>query len=81
MSLAYATSVHKSQGSEYPVVVIPLHTSHYMMLYRSILYTALTRGKQRVILVGSRKAVALATRNVRVERRFTGLRGRLMSRS
>jgi len=81
LSLAYATSVHKSQGSEYPVVVIPLHTSHYMMLYRSILYTALTRGKQRVILVGSRKAVALATRNVRVERRFTGLRGRLMSRS
>ena len=81
LGLAYATSVHKSQGSEYPVVVIPLHTSHYMMLHRSILYTAITRGKQRVILVGSRKAVALAMRNVRVERRFTGLRGRLTSRS
>jgi exodeoxyribonuclease V alpha subunit len=81
LSLAYATSVHKSQGSEYPVVVIPLHTSHYMMLHRSILYTAMTRGKRRVILVGSKKAVALAMRNVRVERRFTGLRGRLMSRS
>jgi exodeoxyribonuclease V alpha subunit len=60
ISLAYATSIHKSQGSEYPVVVLPLHTSHYMMLYRSILYTAVTRGKKLVIVVGSRKALAMA---------------------
>jgi exodeoxyribonuclease V alpha subunit len=75
--LAYATSIHKSQGSEYPAVVIPLHTSHYMMLYRSILYTAVTRGKQLVIVVGSRKALGMAIRNVRVERRNTGLREQL----
>jgi exodeoxyribonuclease V alpha subunit len=77
ISLAYATSVHKSQGSEYPVVVLPLHSSHYMMLYRSILYTAVTRGKKLVIVVGSRKALAMAIRNVRVERRNTGLREKL----
>ena len=75
--LAYATSIHKSQGSEYPAVVIPLHTSHYMMLYRSLLYTAVTRGKQLVIVVGSRKALAMAIRNVRVERRNTGLKEKL----
>jgi exodeoxyribonuclease V alpha subunit len=77
ISLAYATSVHKSQGSEYPAVLLPLHTSHYMMLYRSILYTAVTRGKKLVVVVGSRKALAMALRNVRVERRNTGLRERL----
>ena len=77
ISLAYATSVHKSQGSEYPAVVIPLHTSHYMMLHRSILYTAVTRGKKLVVLVGSRKAVAMAIRNLRVEKRNTGLREKL----
>jgi exodeoxyribonuclease V alpha subunit len=77
ISLAYATSIHKSQGSEYPVVVIPLHTSHYMMLYRSILYTAVTRGKKLVIVVGSRKALAMAIRNVRVEKRNTGLKEKL----
>lgn len=78
ISLAYATSIHKSQGSEYPVVVIPLHTSHYLMLHRSILYTAITRGKQMVVIVGSKKALSMAIRNVRVERRFTGLKERLM---
>ena len=77
ISLAYATSVHKSQGSEYPAVVIPLHTSHYPMLHRSILYTAVTRGKELVVLVGSKKAVGMAIRNVRVEQRFTGLKERL----
>ena len=78
LNLAYATSIHKSQGSEYPVVVIPLHTSHYMMLHRSILYTAVTRGKQLVVLVGSRKALAMAIRNVRVEKRNTGLKQKLL---
>jgi exodeoxyribonuclease V alpha subunit len=77
INLAYATSVHKSQGSEYPAVVIPLHTSHYMMLHRSILYTAVTRGKKLVVLVGSRKALSMAIRNLRVEKRNTGLREKL----
>jgi exodeoxyribonuclease V alpha subunit len=77
IGLAYATSVHKSQGSEYPAVVIPLHTSHYLMLHRSILYTAVTRGKKLVVLVGSKKALAMAIRNVRVEKRNTGLREKL----
>jgi exodeoxyribonuclease V alpha subunit len=77
ISLAYATSVHKSQGSEYPAVVIPLHTSHYLMLHRSILYTAVTRGKKLVVLVGSRKALSMAIRNLRVEKRNTGLREKL----
>lgn len=78
LTLAYATSIHKSQGSEYPVVVIPLHTSHYLMLHRSILYTAVTRGKRLVVLVGSRKALAMAIRNVRVEQRYTGLKEKLV---
>jgi exodeoxyribonuclease V alpha subunit len=78
ISLAYATSIHKSQGSEYPAVVIPLHTSHYVMLHRSILYTAVTRGKKLVVLVGSRKALAMAIRNVRLEKRNTGLREKLV---
>ena len=77
IGLAYATSVHKSQGSEYPVVVIPLHTSHYLLLHRSILYTAVTRGKKLVVIVGSRKALAMAIRNFRVEKRNTGLMEKL----
>jgi exodeoxyribonuclease V alpha subunit len=68
---AYAVSVHKSQGSEYPAVVIPLVTQHYMMLQRSLLYTAVTRGKKLVVLVGSRRAVALAVRNADARRRYT----------
>lgn len=79
IGLAYATSVHKSQGSEYPAVVIPLHTSHYLMLHRSILYTAVTRGKKLVVLVGSKKALAMAIRNLRVEKRNTGLREKLVA--
>jgi exodeoxyribonuclease V alpha subunit len=78
INLAYATSVHKSQGSEYPIVVIPLHTSHYLLLHRSILYTAVTRGKKLVVLVGSRKALAMAIRNVRLEKRNTGLKQKLI---
>ena len=77
LGLAYATSVHKSQGSEYPGVVIPLHNSHYPMLHRSILYTAVTRGKELVVLVGSKKALWMAIRNVRVEQRSTGLKEKL----
>ncbi len=77
ISLAYATSIHKSQGSEYPVVVIPLHTSHYLMLHRSILYTAVTRGKELVVLVGGKTALSMAIKNVRVEQRFTALKEKL----
>lgn len=74
---AYAVSVHKSQGSEYPAVVIPLVTQHYMMLQRSLLYTAVTRGKQLVVIVGSKRAVALAVRNADARRRYTWLAERL----
>ncbi len=77
IGLAYAISVHKSQGSEYPVVVIPLHTAHFPMLHRSILYTAVTRGRELVVLVGSKRAVAMAIRNIRIEKRFTGLKEKL----
>ena len=79
ITLAYATSIHKSQGSEYPVVILPLHTSHYIMLYRSILYTAVTRGKKLVIVVGSHKALGMAIRNIRVEIRNTGLKEKLVA--
>ena len=68
----------KARAANIPSVVLPLHTSHYMMLYRSILYTAVTRGKKLVIVVGSRKALGMAIRNVRVEIRNTGLKERLI---
>lgn len=71
--LAYATSVHKYQGSECPCVVIPIHTSHFMMLHRNLLYTAVTRGKRLVVLVGSKKAIAIAVRTDDVKKRHTGL--------
>jgi exodeoxyribonuclease V alpha subunit len=71
--LAYACSVHKSQGSEYPAVVIPLHTQHYVMLQRNLLYTAITRGKRLVVIVGSRRALHIAVRNDRQTERNSGL--------
>jgi exodeoxyribonuclease V alpha subunit len=74
---AYAVSVHKSQGSEYPAVVIPLATQHYMMLQRALLYTAVTRGKQLVVIVGSRRAVSMAVRNHAAQQRQTWLAERL----
>lgn len=73
LALAYASSVHKSQGSEYRAVVLPFSTQHYMMLHRNVLYTALTRAREMVVLVGSKKAVAIAVRNNKMEQRFTGL--------
>jgi len=75
--LAYACSIHKSQGSEYRCVVVPLHTQHYVMLQRNLLYTGMTRGKRLVVLVGSRKALTLAIQNNRIEDRFTRLAKRL----
>ena len=72
--LAYATTIHKAQGSEYPVVVIPLALQHYAMLARPLLYTGVTRGKRLVVLVGSRKALAIAVRNAGARRRWSKLR-------
>lgn len=74
---AYAISVHKSQGAEYPCVVMPVVTQHYMMLQRNLLYTAVTRAKKLVILVGTRRAVAIAVKNDRVTQRHTALDWRL----
>jgi exodeoxyribonuclease V alpha subunit len=75
--LAYAISIHKSQGSEYPAVVVPILSRHYVMLQRNLLYTAITRARKLVVLVGSRRAIAIAVRNNRVQHRYTGLATRL----
>jgi exodeoxyribonuclease V alpha subunit len=72
--LAYATTIHKSQGSEYPAVVIPLSTQHYPMLQRNLVYTAVTRGKRLVVLVGQRKALAIAVKGARTRTRWSKLR-------
>jgi exodeoxyribonuclease V alpha subunit len=74
---AYACSIHKSQGNEYPAVVIPVHTQHYVMLQRNLLYTGITRGRRLVVLVGSRRALELSVRRKDRRRRFSGLAGRL----
>jgi exodeoxyribonuclease V alpha subunit len=71
---AYAVTIHKSQGSEYPAVVIPVMTQHYAMLQRNLLYTGVTRGKRLVVLVGQKKAVAIAVKNVSGRRRWSKLR-------
>ncbi|GAA4247215.1 ATP-dependent RecD-like DNA helicase [Azospirillum formosense] len=71
--LAYATTIHKSQGSEYPVVIIPVVTQHYTMLHRNLIYTGVTRGKRLVIMLGQRRALAMAVRGVQGRRRWTKL--------
>ncbi len=78
LTLAYAVSVHKAQGSEYPAIVMPLLTQHYMMLQRNLLYTAVTRAKRLVVLVGSKRALAMAVKNNRPSERFSGLKDRLI---
>ena len=75
--LCYATTIHKSQGSEYPVVIIPISTQHYMMLKRNLIYTGITRGKNLVVLVGQKKALAMAVKGKQVERRWSKLKERL----
>lgn len=75
--LAYAVSVHKSQGSEYPVVVMPLHTQHYLLLQRNLLYTGITRGKRLVVIVGTKKALGIAINNNKPRKRYTYLKNRL----
>jgi exodeoxyribonuclease V alpha subunit len=79
IALAYATSIHKSQGSEYPVVIIPISTQHYMLLARNLLYTAVTRGKKLVIIIGQTKALAIAINNASAGARVTNLKARLQS--
>lgn len=79
--LSYAVSVHKSQGSEYPVIIMPVLTQHYMLLQRNLLYTGITRARKLAVLVGSKKALAIAVRNNKAEERFTLLDQRLRSGS
>lgn len=73
LQLAYACTVHKFQGSEYPCVIIPIHTSNYRMLSKKLIYTAITRGKQKVVLIGSKKALFQALKKDQIEERYTGL--------
>ena len=77
VALAYAITIHKSQGSEFPAVVIPLATQQYLLLQRNLVYTGITRGKKLVVVVGQRKALAIAVGNNRTEQRFSGLLARL----
>jgi len=77
LTLAYAISVHKAQGSEFPAVVMPVVTGHYLMLQRNLLYTAITRARRLCVLTGSRKAISIAIRNNQVAQRFTALEWRL----
>jgi exodeoxyribonuclease V alpha subunit len=77
LTLSYATSVHKSQGSEYPVIVMPVITQHYLLLQRNLLYTGITRARKLVVLVGTKKALAIAIRNNRAEERYSFLDSRL----
>ena len=78
---AYAVSVHKSQGSEYPAVIVPVLTQHYMLLQRNLIYTAVTRGRRLVVMVGTKKALAIAVNNDKPRQRYTRLRDRLKGRT
>ena len=77
VSLAYAVTVHKSQGSEFPAVVIPLAMQQYLLLQRNLIYTGLTRGRKLVVVIGQKKALAVAVRNNKTDQRFSGLLERL----
>ncbi len=79
VALAYAITVHKAQGSEFPAVVMPVSTQHYVLLQRNLLYTAVTRGKKLVVLVGQAKALGMAVRNNKTQQRYSGLLARLQS--
>ena len=79
VSLAYAISVHKSQGSEYPAVILPIMVQHYVLLQRNLLYTAITRGKHLVIIMGTKKALTIALKNDMPKKRLSGLAYRLMN--
>ena len=77
IALAWSISIHKSQGSEYPVVILPLYMQHYVMLSRNLLYTGLTRAKQLAVIVGPQKAIGMAVRQVKDNQRYTLLGERL----
>ena len=77
--LCYATTIHKSQGSEYPVVVIPISTQHYLMLKRNLIYMGITRGKTLVVLVGQKMALAIAVKGKQMKRRWSKLKERLIA--
>jgi len=81
LQLSYAISIHKSQGSEYPAVVMPVHTQHYIMLQRNLIYTGVTRARRLVCIVGTKQALGMAVRNDKTQRRFTGLVQRLRAES
>jgi exodeoxyribonuclease V alpha subunit len=71
ITLAFATTIHKAQGSEYPVVILPVFMQHYMMLSRNLIYTGLTRARKLVVLVGEEKAIALGVKQVKDQHRYT----------
>jgi exodeoxyribonuclease V alpha subunit len=77
LTLAYALTIHKSQGSEYPAVVLALHTQHFVMLRRNLLYTAITRGRKLVVVVGNRRAIEMAVQERDTRERYTALAARL----
>ena len=78
LALAYVLSIHKSQGSEFPAVVIPLAMQQYLLLQRNLVYTGITRGKRLVVVIGQRRALGMAVKNNRTEQRFSGLLARLV---
>jgi ATP-dependent exoDNAse (exonuclease V) alpha subunit len=78
IALAWSVTIHKSQGSEYPVVILPLYTQHYIMLSRNLLYTGLTRAKKLAIIIGSKKAIGMAVRSVNKQQRYTQLAKKLI---
>ena len=79
VSLAYAVSIHKSQGSEYPIVLVPIATQHFTLLARNLVYTGVTRGKKLVILLAQKKALGMAVHKADSKRRLTKLKQRLVS--
>ena len=79
IALAYAITIHKSQGSEFPAVVIPVAMQQYMLLQRNLVYTGITRGKKLVVLIGQKKALGMAVKNNKTEQRFSGLLTRLIT--
>ena len=81
ITLSYAVSVHKYQGSECPCIIMPIHTTHFKLLQKNLLYTAVTRGKKLVILIGTKKAVSIAIKNDDVSKRFTGLKEAIKNQS
>jgi exodeoxyribonuclease V alpha subunit len=77
ISLAYAVTIHKSQGSEFPAIIIPIAMQQYMLLQRNLIYTGVTRGKKMVVLIGEKKALGSAVHNFRTSPRYSGLLARL----